>query len=122
MEKEILSKINKTTTCWIWTGWVNPEGYGRVVFKGKRYQAHRLVYEKLVGLIPKGLQLDHLCRNKSCVNPEHLEPVTAKENTLRGNGQSAVNLRKTHCIRGHRLDGDNLMMIKRTCPRYETSK
>jgi hypothetical protein len=66
----------------------------------------------LVGPIPEGKQLDHLCRNRACINPEHLEPVTAKENILRGESFSAKNARKTHCIHGHELSGDNLRILK----------
>lgn len=72
------------TGCWIWLGELNRNGYGRVCVKGKRPVAHRHVYETLVGPIPEGLLLDHLCRVRCCVNPSHLEPVTPKENTLRG--------------------------------------
>lgn len=77
--------------------------------------AHRFAYERLVGLIPEGLQLDHLCRVPYCVNPAHLEPVTSRENTMRGLNFAAVNAKKTHCLRGHLLSGDNLM----TTPSYD---
>jgi hypothetical protein len=96
--------------CWIWTGPLNrPGGYGRVAVGGGRMGlAHRVAYELLVGPIPEGKQLDHLCRNRACWNPEHLEVVTGKENTLRGIGRTAANAAKTHCNRGHELAGDNL--------------
>lgn len=81
MEK-LLSKIEKTATCWNWTG-STEKGYGRLSWDGKNYRAHRLVYELLVGEISTGLVLDHLCRNTRCVNPEHLEPVTNSENIRR---------------------------------------
>lgn len=74
------------------------------------HRPHRIIYEALHGPIPDGLQIDHLCRNKVCCNPHHLEPVTARENILRSNGQGAVNARKTHCIHGHPLEGDNLVI------------
>lgn len=70
--------------------------------------AHRVAYEMLVGPIPEGKQLDHLCRQRTCWNPAHLEVVTGRENTLRGVGRTAVNAAKTHCSRGHELAGDNL--------------
>lgn len=98
-----------TDGCWLWTGGKNPNGYGRVFDKGAGAlrQAHRLVYERLVGPIPEGLQLDHLCRVRNCVNPEHLEPVTARENTIRGDTGPGRNARKTHCMRGHEFTPEN---------------
>lgn len=94
--------------CWLWPGSVTQEGYGMAYVSGKRVAAHRLAYERLVGPIPAGLQLDHLCRARSCVNPGHLEPVTSKENVLRGIGHTAINAKKTHCVNGHQLSGENL--------------
>lgn len=76
-------KVTKTDRCWLWTGSLQSRGYGCVGFGGKRYLAHRLAYEWLVGPIPDGLTIDHLCRVKACVNPAHLEPVTGAENTRR---------------------------------------
>lgn len=73
------------TGCWLWQGEMNRNGYGRVWVNGKRLMSHRVTYELLVGPIADGLVLDHLCKNRACCNPEHLEPVTIRENTLRGN-------------------------------------
>jgi hypothetical protein len=89
--------------CAIWIGGSRNCGtdYGGFNFRGKRYLAHRYAYEQLIGPIPEGLSLDHLCRNPRCVNPAHLEPVTHRENVVRGIGVPAVNARKTHCKRGH---------------------
>lgn len=70
--------------CWLWQGELNRNGYGRVWVNGKRYMAHRLAYQMLIGEIGEGLVLDHLCRNRNCCNPLHLEPVTVKVNTHRG--------------------------------------
>jgi hypothetical protein len=70
--------------CWEWQGRRNPSGYGEAGRYGKVWLAHRAVYEELVGPIPEGMTLDHLCANRGCVNPNHLEPVASYENTLRG--------------------------------------
>lgn len=95
--------------CWLWTGHiVTGKGYGRIRVYGKYQKAHRVSYELFVSLVPEGLQLDHLCRVRHCVNPAHLEPVTNKENGLRGTSIPAQNNRKTHCSKGHPLSGENL--------------
>jgi hypothetical protein len=89
--------------CWEWSGSRSAAGYGNVWVDGRQRYAHRVMYELLVGPIPAGLQIDHLCRNRSCVNPGHMEPVTSKENTLRGNSMSARHARQTECPHGHSL-------------------
>jgi hypothetical protein len=94
--------------CWIWTGYTNRAGYGRFWANGKVRQAHMVSYFIHRGLFDAGLELDHICRVKCCVNPDHLEPVTHKENTLRGEGACAKFARRTHCKRGHELSGDNI--------------
>jgi hypothetical protein len=96
------------TPCWLWLGALANRGYAQTTVNGRRDMAHRVVYEFLVGPIPRGLTLDHLCMVHHCVNPEHLEPVTNKVNTLRGNNPCAKRARQTHCKRGHPLVGDNL--------------
>lgn len=93
------------TACWEWRGSKFKDGYSQ--FMGN--SGHRMAYITYVGEIPRGLQLDHLCRSKGCVNPSHLEAVTGRENVLRGIGPSAINARKTECIHGHPLSGDNLV-------------
>lgn len=87
--------------CWIWTGTINNKGYGAIKRDDKVVGAHRAAYELLVGPIPKGLDLDHLCRNPPCINPSHMEPVTHRENVMRGVGACALNARKTECKHGH---------------------
>ena len=95
--------------CWQWTACERAKGRGYGAFRafGKQRLAHRFAYEVFVGKIPRGLQIDHLCRNRGCVNPTHMEPVTLAQNVLRGDGITAVNARKTHCKRGHLFDADN---------------
>src|SRR5580698_2584776 len=80
--------VEKTESCWNWKGG-KTNGYGCFQIAKVNFRAHRLAYELLRGPIPTGLHLDHLCRNRSCVNPDHLEPVTQRENTLRGEGIAA---------------------------------
>lgn len=94
--------------CWLWTGPTNAKGYARVWTGDGVTGAHRFAYELLVGPIPDGLHLDHLCRTPPCVNPLHLEPVTPGENLLRGDTVNARNAAKTICPQGHPYDGDNL--------------
>lgn len=89
-------KVDRTDTCWLWKGGRRNHGYGGFTISQHKYQAHRVAYELLVGPIPDGLTLDHLCRVRLCVNPDHLEPVTNKENVRRG-------LWKILCKRGHPL-------------------
>lgn len=94
--------------CIVWVYGEDVAGYKRIGVSGRRYMAHRAVYRFLIGEIPEGMVIDHLCRNRACVNPEHLQPVTNRVNVLRGDGPTAVNYRKTHCKRGHALVGSNL--------------
>jgi len=99
--------------CWEWIGALQTNGYGSFgVGAGKSMLAHRWSYEHHVGPIPDGLTIDHLCRNRRCVNPKHIEPVTIAENTRRGESPFAKNARATHCKRGHELTADNLRTRK----------
>ena len=106
------ARVNKNgplwngTPCWEWD---HPDvhGYGVIWWHQRSMKAHRLAYELLVGPIPGGLTLDHLCRNTTCVNPDHLEPVTLRVNILRGESPFARNARKTHCLEGHPFTQNN---------------
>jgi len=95
--------------CWLWTGGKDQYGYGMTFYRGIRERSHRVVYSMIIGPIPKGVdarrhaQLDHVCKNKSCCNPEHLELVTQRENVLRGDSPPAQNALKTLCKYGHEL-------------------
>jgi hypothetical protein len=94
-------------SCWMWTAGRNHKGYGEFRGDGRRVYAHRFAYELLVSPIPDGLQLDHLCRVHDCVNPDHLEPVTSRTNTLRGDTLAAKCATKTHCLAGHPFSPEN---------------
>lgn len=91
------------TPCIEWAGTKERNGYGVISFGGRQFVAHRLEWERVNGPIPEGMVIDHLCRNTSCVRPDHMEPVSGKVNTLRGVGAFAENARKTKCKRGHEL-------------------
>jgi hypothetical protein len=108
------AKVAITDTCWNWTATTDTRGYGQLWVDGRFERAHRYSYELLVGPVPQGLELDHLCQNKGCVRPAHLEPVTHKLNTQRGianrtsrRGMDHHNRRKTHCPQGHEYTPEN---------------
>lgn len=101
-------QVGGPAECWKWMGARTKNGYGYFhVDRRRRHGAHRIAYELMVGPISESLTIDHLCRNRSCVNPEHLEPIPLRENILRGSGFSARNAKKTHCKWGHRFDDIN---------------
>jgi hypothetical protein len=110
----IISACDRSGECWV--GPANhPRGYMQIGFEARSQLAHRLMYEALVGPIPDGLTIDHLCRVRACVNPAHLEPVTMRENVLRGTSFAPVNLAKTHCPHGHEYTVENTRI--RSCGR-----
>lgn len=114
--------------CWNFTGRVNPAGYGMIKWRRRHWRTHRAVYELLVGPIPEGLVIDHLCFNKRCMNPAHLEAVTARENTLRqiaaGRHRSVAKAALNRCTRGHAFDEANTYRHggKRRCRTCELAR
>src|ERR1035441_4399748 len=94
--------------CWLYLGFQGESGYGNFWFNGKNELVHRVAYKLEVGEIPEGFEIDHLCMNHSCVRPSHLEAVTPRENKRRNNSPHGINSRKTHCLMGHPLLGENL--------------
>lgn len=105
-----MAKVDRAGECWVWQAKLD-NGYGLFWIgdreTGRSYRAHRVSYELFGRTIPEGLTLDHLCRNRACVNPAHLQPVDAVENVMRGESFSARNARKTHCPRGHEYTPEN---------------
>lgn len=111
--------VEDSAGCWVWQGWKD-NGYGRIRSKGQVYKVHRVSYEYLVHEIPDGLVIDHLCSNRSCINPYHMEPVTQAINAARVDQTPKMN--GTHCGNQHPLDIDNVYMYQglrkcKTCRR-----
>lgn len=120
----ILAKTNPepNTGCWLWDAAINRDGYGIVGIKGRSVEAHSALYKIVCGEVPPGLELDHKCRVRCCVNPDHLEPVTHHENMSRSSHAT-----RTHCPSGHPYSGDNLLQSKhgrfcRACNRLAAAK
>lgn len=120
------ASVDASGDCWLWTGARTLDGYGQASIGGERFMAHRKSYELLVGPIPDGLHIDHLCRNPQCVNPDHLEPVTRSVNAQRGVAGDLARRRaliNTACHRGHEYTASNTYVSKqgirmcRTCLR-----
>lgn len=114
--------------CWQWNAHRQTNGYAQFKISGRVRLAHRVAYETLRGPIPDGAVIDHLCRNRSCVNPAHLEPVTQQTNVLRGVGIAARRARQTHCVHGHPFTASNTYVAPggnrrcRTCRRAQNRR
>lgn len=116
METRFWSKVDASASCWVWIAASAGKGYGKYTTKiDGRWTypyAHRYAWESLVGPIPEGMILDHLCKNRKCVNPDHLEVVTYQDNNLRGAGIARANADKMHCPSGHPYDNENTYVYR----------
>ena len=114
IEERFWEKVDAAGDCWEWTACRNEHGYGSFVTeRPKKVKAHRMAWELLVGPIPDGMVLDHLCRNPRCVNPDHLEVVTQRINMLRGYGIARRAANATHCPQGHPYNAENTAYTKK---------
>lgn len=114
-------KQGNADDCWPWAGTLRKDGYGVLSecgHQGRLVRVHRLAYELEIGPIPAGLTIDHLCRNRRCCNPAHMEAVSIRENVLRGESLRAQEARQTHCLRGYELAGENIYQRKDRTGRY----
>jgi hypothetical protein len=136
IEDRFWAKVDKSSDCWLWLGCRHVRGgrsmgYGAVMHEGKKWLAHRMAYTLSIGPLPADKTIDHLCRQPLCVNPEHMELVSMRENILRGEGLAAQNARKTHCKRGHEFNPENTIVTDnrghpgrrcRTCAREQNAQ
>lgn len=108
-EERFWAKVQKTEGCWLWTSQIEAKGYGRFRFNGRPVLAHRFSYELAYGPIPSGMEIDHLCRTRHCIKPEHLEAISHIDNLRRGNtfDIGSVHRSITHCPRGHPYNAEN---------------
>jgi len=112
-EKFLSKVIAKEKDCWRWSGFINNYGYGEMIINGKSYRTHRISFSIFNGELIDGMVIDHICKNKSCINPDHLRQVTQKFNCLDNSSSPlAENSRKTHCKNGHELTEDNIYKKK----------
>lgn len=109
IKAKIITNIKVIGNCWIWQRTIINSGYGQICYHNKHYSVHRLSYMLFIGEIPKKLEIDHLCRNRKCCNPDHLEPVTRKENIRRS---PLHNKNKIHCKQGHEFTPNNTYISK----------
>jgi hypothetical protein len=109
VEASFMKRVNKTESCWVWVGLLNPQGYGTYTptHSGGSWLAHRWSYTHFVGQIPEGLHVHHECVNPKCVNPAHLRAVTAKENAFASMSATRRRAEKTHCLHGHEYSPEN---------------
>lgn len=121
-QKKFWSKVVQGGGCWVWAGMHSDRGYGAFMAEGKRYMAHRVAYALTFGDPSPEMDVDHLCRNRGCCNPAHLEAVTHRENLLRGNGFAGRNSRKNHCAQGHEFTPENTGLNARGYRQCQTCK
>jgi hypothetical protein len=129
LRDRLLSQVDRSADgCWNWLGQVT-NNYGRTGISRSKVWAHRASYEEFVGRIPPGFQIDHLCKNTVCINPDHLEAVTPRVNTLRSDSLSAIAARRTHCAAGHEYTDENTRQrrdrrarVCRTCARADAAR
>lgn len=114
IQERFWSKVRITNTCWLWMASCNKDGYGVFRLNRSMKKAHRMSYAWVLGEISEGFELDHLCRHRNCVRPNHLEPVTHLENMRRGDitAMGAPNRDKTYCIKGHEFTKENTYLTK----------
>jgi hypothetical protein len=115
LRTKLAQMSDRSGECLVWSGWITEGGYGRVYHSGKNHYVHRLAWADSQGQdIPAGMMIDHICRNRACLRPEHLRLVSARTNSVENSvGKTARNVAKTHCVNGHEFTTDNTRLVKR---------